>query len=159
MRPYRPRSGWRPAALAKASISSGQFKDKDQGAIVALAEAVLSFTEQLKAATTDIKPLVTAIETDISSVGDAMEVGAEHAIVGTELIKETRHKLNQLSSVSGNLSSLISRMVEVGPIQSHTLTHASQTIQGVVNLTTVTLGKSTELSELFHKLEATMQEL
>jgi methyl-accepting chemotaxis protein PixJ len=142
-----------------ASISSGQFKDKDQGAIVALAEAVLSFTEQLKAATTDIKPLVTAIETDISSVGDAMEVGAEHAIVGTELIKETRHKLNQLSSVSGNLSSLISRMVEVGPIQSHTLTHASQTMQGVVNLTTVTLGKSTELSELFTKLEATMQEL
>jgi methyl-accepting chemotaxis protein PixJ len=142
-----------------ASISSGQFKDKDQGAIVALAEAVLSFTEQLKAATTDIKPMVMAIETDISSVGDAMEVGAEHTIVGTELIKETRHKLNQLSSVNSNLSSLISKMVEVGPIQSHTLTHASQTMQGVVNLTTVTLGKSTELSELFNKLEATMQEL
>jgi methyl-accepting chemotaxis protein len=142
-----------------ASITSGQFRDQDQGAIVALAEAVLSFTEQLKTATTDIKPLVTAIETDISSVGDAMEVGAEHAIVGTELIKETRHKLNQLSSVSGNLSNLISRMVEAGPIQSHTLTHASQTMQGVVNLTTITLGQSTELSELFNKLEATMQEL
>jgi methyl-accepting chemotaxis protein len=142
-----------------ASIASGQARDGDRGAIVALAEAVLSFTEQLKTATTDIKPLVTAIETDISGVGDAMEVGAEHAIVGTELIKETRHKLNQLSSVSSNLSNLISRMVEAGPIQSHTLTHASQTMQGVVNLTTITLGQSTELSELFDKLEATVQEL
>ncbi|NJM78370.1 MAG: hypothetical protein HC852_24575 [Acaryochloridaceae cyanobacterium RU_4_10] len=142
-----------------ASIASGQFRDREQGEIVALAEAVLSFTEQLKAATTDIKPLVTAIETDISSVGDAMEVGAEHAIVGTELIKETRHKLNQLSSVSGNLSSLISRMVEASPMQSQTLAHASQTMQGVVNLTAIALGQSTELSELFDKLEATVPEL
>lgn len=142
-----------------ASIAAGQFKDRDRGAIVTLTEAVLSFTEQLKTAATDIKPLVTAIETDINAVGDAMEAGAEHAIVGTELIKETRHKLNQLSSVSSNLSSLLSRMVEVGPLQSHTLTHASQTIQGVVNLTAITLGTSTELSELFDKLESTMQKL
>ncbi|WP_404790401.1 GAF domain-containing protein [Altericista sp. CCNU0014] len=142
-----------------ASIASGQLRDRDRGAIAALAETVLSFTEQLKTATIDMKPLVAAIEADIHSVGDAMEVGAEHTIVGTELIKETRHKLNQLSSASTNLSGLISKMAEVGPAQSYAIAHASQTMQQAIELTTATLSKSTELSKLFDKLEATMQEL
>jgi GAF domain-containing protein len=141
----------------KLSIVSGQMGGKDQGAVVSIAEAALSFTQKIAGATAQLGPLVAAVESDTQSIANDMEIGAEQLIVGAELTQETQHRLNQLTVNGDRLSLLLSQMVDVAPSQSQAVTSTHRQIQEISQLMNFTLEKTAELSDLMSNLETVVQ--
>jgi GAF domain-containing protein len=137
------------------SISSG--RSGDQGAMVETTEAVLACAQQVTAAATQLQPLVAQMGQDAQTIMGAMEMGTEQAVVGTELARQTRHHLNQLTAYEDALTALLQKLVDVIPVQTQTLSSTRQSLQGVLTLTTQTLEKSTELSAMIRMLETTVQ--
>lgn len=134
------------------SITSGQ---QDQGAVVDATAAVLAFTQQMSAITAQLQPLVDQMQQDTQSIIQAMEMGSEQAIVGTELTKQTRHHLNQVQAHEETLAALLQKLMEAVP-QRHSLTATSQTVQTALTLTHQTLEQSAALSDLVKTLETSM---
>ncbi len=141
----------------KLSIVSGQMGGKDQGAVVSIAEAALSFTQKIAGATAQLSPLVAAVEADTQAIANDMEIGTEQLIVGAELTHETRHRLNQLTVNGDRLNLLLSQMIEVAPSQSQVVTSTHRQIQEISQLMNSTLEKTAELSDLMSNLETVVQ--
>ncbi len=141
----------------KLSIVSGQTGGKDQGAVVSIAEAALSFTQKIAGATAQLGPLVAAVEADTQAIANDMEIGTEQLIVGAELTQETRHRLNQLTVNGDKLGLLLNQMVEVAPSQSQVVTSTYRQIQEISQLMNYTLEKTAELSDLMSDLETVVQ--
>jgi GAF domain-containing protein len=137
------------------SISSG--RSGDQGAMVETTETVLACARQVTAAAAQLQPLMAKMEQDAQTIMGAMEMGTEQAVVGTELARQTRHHLNQLTTYEDALTALLRKLVDVIPVQTQTLSSTRQSLQGVLTLTTQTLEKSTELSAMIRMLETTIQ--
>ncbi|MGF1601177.1 MAG: GAF domain-containing protein [Thermosynechococcaceae cyanobacterium] len=137
------------------SISSG--RSGDQGAIVDTTEAVLACAQHITVATTQLQPLVDKMGQDTQAIMKAMEMGTEQAVMGTELAKQTRHHLNQLTAYEEKLTVLLLQLVNVIPAQAQTMSSTRQSVQGVLTLTTQTLEKSMMLSDLIQTLETTVQ--
>ncbi|MGB7414482.1 MAG: methyl-accepting chemotaxis protein, partial [Thermosynechococcaceae cyanobacterium] len=137
------------------SISSG--RSGDQGAIVDTTESVLACAQQITAATTQLQPLVDKMGQDTQAMMGTIEMGTEQAVVGTELVKQTRHHLNQLTAYEETLTVLLQQLVDVIPAQAQTMSSTRQSVQGVLTLTTQTLEKSMALSDLIQTLETTVQ--
>ncbi len=140
------------------SIASGRSREQDQGAIVDATESVLAFAQKITAATHQLQPLVQQMELDFQTVVGAMEIETEQIIMGTELAKQTRHHLNQITTYEDKLTTLLEKLVTVVPSQTQTLTTASQSIQAVLALTHQTIEKSAELSNLIQTLETSIQQ-
>jgi methyl-accepting chemotaxis protein PixJ len=132
------------------SILSGQSREDIQSSVSTVAETVLDSTRQIMAATVKLAPLATQIESESQSIMHGMEVGTEQVLVGTELVKETRYKLNQLTQYGDRLDQLVQRIVETSPTQSQTLNAITQQMQDMASLVNHTLEQATELSESLH---------
>lgn len=132
------------------SILSGQSRQDIQSSVSTVAETVLDSTRQIMAATVKLAPLATQIESESQSIMHGMEVGTEQVLVGTELVKETRYKLNQLTQYGDRLDQLVQRIVETSPTQSQTLTAITQQMQDMTSLVNHILEQATELSESLH---------
>jgi GAF domain-containing protein len=132
------------------SIISGQDRDDIQSSVGTVAETVLESTQQIITATAQLAPLATQMEIESQSIMHAMEVGTEQVIVGTELVKETRYKLNQLTQYGDRLDQLLQRIVETSPSQSQSLTTITQQMQEMTHSVNHLLEQATELSEHLH---------
>jgi methyl-accepting chemotaxis protein PixJ len=132
------------------SILSGQSREDIQSSVSTVSRTVLDATQQIMAATAQLSPLATQIESESQSIMHGMEVGTEQVLVGTELVKETRYKLNQLTQYGDRLDQLLQRIVEASPSQSQTLTAITQQMQEMTSLVNQTLEQATELSASLH---------
>jgi methyl-accepting chemotaxis protein PixJ len=132
------------------SILSGQSREDIQSSVSTVAETVLDSTRQIMSATANLAPLATQIESESQSIMHGMEVGTEQVLVGTELVKETRYKLNQLTQYGDRLDQLVQRIVETSPAQSQTLNAITQQMQDMTSLVNHILEQATELSESLH---------
>jgi methyl-accepting chemotaxis protein PixJ len=132
------------------SILSGQSREDIQSAVSTIAETVLDSTRQIMATTAKLAPMATQIESESQSIMHGMEVGTEQVLVGTELVKETRYKLNQLTQYGDRVDQLVQRIVETSPTQSQTLTAITQQMQDMTSLVNHILEQATELSESLH---------
>jgi GAF domain-containing protein len=141
----------------KLSIVSGQTGGTDQGAVVSIAEAALSFTQKIAGTTAQLGPLVAAVEADTQAIANDMEIGTEQLIVGAELTQETQHRLNQLTVDGDHLGLLLAQMVEAGPSQSQVAISTHRQIQEISQLMNDTVQKTAELSDLMSNLETVVQ--
>jgi GAF domain-containing protein len=141
----------------KLSIVSGQTGGKDQGAVVSIAEAALSFTQKIAGATAQLGPLVAAVEADTQAIANDMEIGTEQLIVGAELTQEAQHQLNRLTVNGDHLGLLLAQMIEVAPSQSQVAISTHRQIQEISQLMNDTLEKTAELSDLMSNLETVVQ--
>jgi twitching motility protein PilJ len=142
-----------------AVIGAGRAADAGQESVVFIAEAVHSLTQQLTRATKDIEPLVAELETEANTVAAAMETGTKQVTAGIELTKETRQKLNELTTMSAKIGTLVSNMALSAAGQAQTLTEASQTVLEVANLADRTSKQSAAVAESFTKLAVVAQEV
>lgn len=132
------------------SILSGRSQEDVQSSVSTVAETVLDATQQIMATTAQLASLATQIESESQSIMHGMEVGTEQVLVGTELVKETRYKLNQLTQYGDRLDQLLQRIVETSPSQSQTLTAITQQMQDMTSLVNHILEQASELSESLH---------
>lgn len=142
-----------------AAIGAGRAPDAGQESVVFIAEAVRSLAQQLTRATKDIEPLVAELETEANTVAAAMETGTKQVTAGIELTKETRHKLNELTTMSAKIGTLVSNTALSAAGQAQTSTEASQTVLEVANLADRTSEQSAAVAESFTKLAVVAQEV
>lgn len=142
-----------------AAIGAGRAADAGQESVVFIAEAVHSLTQQLTRATKDIEPLVAELETEANTVAAAMETGTKQVTAGIELTKETRQKLNELTTMSAKIGTLVSNMALSAAGQAQTSTEASQAVLEVANLADRTSKQSAVVAESFTKLAVVAQEV
>ena len=86
----------------KASIEAARAGAKGKGFAV-IADEVRSLASQSAAATTEIDNLVTRIQLETNEVVQTMNAGKTQVAHGTELVRQTRQSLNEVSA--GNFSS------------------------------------------------------
>ena len=115
------------------TIKAGPAGDVGQEHLVSLAETVRSSTEQLATAIARIESFTGEIETEAKDLVATIKVGTEQAVSGTELIEETRQKLNQIAIANYRIITLISRIAQAATDQVSTSTCASQSIQTVAS--------------------------
>ena len=142
-----------------ATIGAGRAGDAAQESVIAIAEAVRSLTQQLTRATADIEPLVAEFETEAETLAAAMETGTDQVVAGMELTKETRQNLNQITTMSAKISTLVSSLALSAADQVEKSTEASQTVLEVANLANHTSKQSAAVVESFTKLATVCQEL
>ena len=105
----------------KASIEAARAGDKGKG-FATIADEVRSLATQSATATTDIENLVARIQLETNEVVSAMAQGTEQVTLGTELVKQTRQSLNQVTAASQEVSQLIAGIAQSARGQS-TISH------------------------------------
>ena len=105
----------------KASIEAARAGDKGKG-FATIADEVRSLATQSATATTDIENLVARIQLETNEVVSAMTQGTKQVTLGTELVKQTRHSLNQVTAASQEINQLIGGIVQSATGQS-TISH------------------------------------
>ncbi len=122
------------------TIKAGQAGDGDltQEHLVFLAETVRSSMEELATAIAEIESFTGEIETKAKELVATIEVGTQQAVSGTELIEETRQKLNQIAIANYRIITLISRIAQAATDQVSTSTCASQSLETVASLASQT---------------------
>ena len=130
------------------TIKAGQAGDGDltQEHLVFLAETVRSSMEQLATAIAEIESFTGEIETKAKELVATMEVGTRQAVSGTELIEETRQKLNQIAIANYRIITVISRIAQAATDQVSTSTCASQSLETVASLASQTSESKRESS-------------
>ncbi len=141
-----------------ASIEANGNDKQGQGFAV-VAEEVRSLSEQSTAATKEIEQIVEEIQTETNQVVTAMETGREQVIAGTELVENTRQKLNSIANVSGQIRSLVEEMAQAATAQAKTSASVSSSMQEVETIAQKTLHQSVTGAESFNRLLGVAKEL
>ncbi len=141
-----------------ASIEANGSDKEGQGFAV-VAEEVRSLSEQSTAATKEIEQIVEEIQTETNQVVTAMETGREQVIAGTELVENTRQKLNSIANVSGQIRALVEGMAEAATAQAKTSASVSSSMQEVETIAQKTLHQSVTGADSFNRLLGVAKEL
>jgi methyl-accepting chemotaxis protein len=134
-----------------AAIEAARAGEEGRGFAV-VAEEVRSLAQQSSAATEEIGQLVEEIQTQTSEVVLAMEAGTEQVVEGTQLVEETRAKLNEITSVSATINRLIGEISEATAVQTQAYETVSQTMEQVAAIADDSSKQSDHVAESFARL-------
>ncbi len=126
-----------------------------------LADNAVSQVQQLNAsiAEAEIESLVAQIQTEANKSIAAMESGVEQAIIGTELVKQTQHKFNEIITITDQMKKLVDELAQTAPMQAKASTSASQSVLEFANIATKTSEQVMAVAKSLDKLSPFAQDL
>lgn len=124
-----------------------------------VAEEVRSLSQQSAEATTEIEKLVTTIQAETNEVMNAMEMGTEQVVIGTQLVEETRQSLNKITAASAEISELFSAISQATIEQSSTSDSVTQTMMEVAEISGRTSREADRVVAAFKELRVVAEEL
>jgi methyl-accepting chemotaxis protein PixJ len=141
-----------------AAIEAARAGEEGRGFAV-VAEEVRSLAQQSATATAEIESLVEEIQTQTNEVVAAMEAGTEQVVTGTQLVEETRSKLNQIATVGNSINQLVSEISQATAAQTQASTTVSATMQQVAAIANGTSEQSEAVAQSFARLLQVAEEL
>lgn len=141
-----------------AAIEATRAGEYGKGFAV-VADEVRTLAYQSANATTEIERLVAEIQTEISQVTAVMEVGISQVVQGSELVDETRHSLSEIVAVTNQISSLVEGITQATKMQNQQSQTLTEAMTDVSTLANKTFASSTQISQSFHELLTTSEEL
>jgi methyl-accepting chemotaxis protein PixJ len=114
----------------KASIEAARAGEQGKG-FATIADEVRSLATQSATATTDIENIVAKIQLETNAVVAAMAQGTEQVTLGTNLVKQTRQSLNQVTAASQEISQLVATIAQSAQGQSTISQEVSENIASV----------------------------
>ncbi len=141
-----------------ASIEAAHAGKQGSGFAV-VAEEVRSLARQSAQAAVEIKTMIEAIQEETNEVVEAMEMGTQQVVLGTQTVEETRNCLNQISMASDQINQLITAITGSALEQSQVSEEIAETMTDVVLISTKTSSTTNEVSESFQQLLKVAAEL
>jgi methyl-accepting chemotaxis protein PixJ len=114
----------------KASIEAARAGEQGKG-FATIADEVRSLATQSASATTDIENIVAKIQLETNAVVAAMAQGTEQVALGTNLVKQTRQSLNQITAASQEINQLVTTIAQSALGQSAISHEVSENIANV----------------------------
>lgn len=111
----------------KASIEAARAGEQGKG-FATIADEVRSLATQSATATTDIENIVARIQLETGQLFSAMAEGTEQVNLSTELVKQTRSSLNQITAASQEISELITVITQTAGGQANISHEVSENI-------------------------------
>ncbi len=111
----------------KASIEAARAGEQGKG-FATIADEVRSLATQSATATTDIENIVARIQLETGQLFSAMAEGTEQVNLSTELVRQTRSSLNQITVSSQEISELITVITQTAGGQANISHEVSENI-------------------------------
>ena len=140
------------------TIAISGTDNTDSESIIELTDALLSSVQQLYKAIARINPLLAGIDNEVCTGKTAIDSAMQEVVTGTELVQDTRQKLEQMIAVNVNVGFLVDKVVKDAESQLSVSTSAGQSIQNVVNLANRISEHSLAITESFNQMIALTQE-
>ncbi|MEP0904205.1 methyl-accepting chemotaxis protein [Leptolyngbya subtilissima ST-M1] len=141
-----------------ASIEASRAGEGGKGFAV-VAEEVRELARQSAEATTEIEKLVASIQAETNAVVTAMETGTEQVVTGTQLVDETRQSLNQITTVSRQISALVAAIADATVVQTQASEVVSETITSAAASASQNSTAANQVSDSFAQLRSVAQAL
>ena len=141
-------------------IKESQTGDAPQSSLAEpLVTTMESLREDLAKATAEIQSLVSTIETEVNDLKSTMKAKTEKIAKGTDLVEETRQKLNQVDTVTTKMNVLLGNINNATAQGVQTSTSTSQAILATTNLMEQNSEQSQILADSLNKLLAVYQQV
>ena len=141
-------------------IKERQTGDAPQSSLAEpLVPTLESLREDLAEATAEIQSLVSTIETEVKDLKSTMKAKTEKIAKGTDLVEETRQKLNQVDTVTTKMNVLLGNIINATAQGVQTSTSTSQAILATTNLMEQNSEQSQILADSLNKLLAVYQQV
>ncbi|HEY9729026.1 MAG TPA: GAF domain-containing protein, partial [Chroococcales cyanobacterium] len=141
-----------------ASIEATRAGEYGRGFVV-VADEVRSLARQSADATAEIEQLVQEIQEGTAEVSNAMETGIQQVAQGTNLVTDTRQRLNEIVAATTQISQLVKGITEATQVQTQQFQSVTQTMSEVSAIANQTSEESIEISTSFKELLAMAQNL
>jgi methyl-accepting chemotaxis protein PixJ len=141
-----------------ASIEAARAGEEGLGFTV-VADEVQSLAAQSAQTATDIEGLVLEIQTETDKVVRAMEESSKEVLSSSELMKQTRSSLQQLTTTSEEINQLVEAIATAVREQSQSSQTVTKTIQEVAVIVSETSSSVTDVSGSFQELLSISQQL
>ena len=135
-----------------ASIEAARAGEEGKGFAV-VAEEVGALATQSSEATKEVSTIIAGIQTEITQVVEAMEVGIIQAEQGTRLVEKTKASLQQIVEVSYQIDHLVQSISKTTVSQAETSQNVTQLMEQIAQLSKRTSGFSQNASS---SLESTV---
>ena len=142
----------------KASIEAARAGAKGKGFAV-IADEVRSLASQSAAATTEIDNLVTRIQLETNEVVQTMNAGKAKVANGTELVRQTRQSLNEVTQVSRQISQLVQAISLAAKTQSETSQEVSEAMTNVAAIAQNNSRSAAQVSTAIQQLSTVAEKL
>ncbi|NEZ58277.1 methyl-accepting chemotaxis protein [Adonisia turfae] len=134
-----------------ASIEAARAGEEGRGFAV-VADEVRSLAQQSAEATTEIENLVAEIQAETNEVVEAMEMGTEQVVVGTQLVDKTRESLNSIAQVTTEIKDLVNSISQATFSQSESSENMTKVMKDVANIAQKTSADANTVSTSFREL-------
>lgn len=141
-----------------ASIEAARAGEEGRGFAV-VADEVRSLAQQSAEATTEIENLVAEIQAETNEVVEAMEMGTEQVVAGTQLVNETRESLNEIARVTTEMNILVNSINQAALSQSERSESVTKVMKDVADIAQKTSSDASKVSTSFRELLEISQSL
>lgn len=141
-----------------ASIEANRAGEEGRG-FALVAEEIGALASQSGAATKDIEQIVESIQRETSEVAQAMELGTEQVIEGTQFVENTKKSLKKIFEVSRQIDQLVQSISQATISQAQTSDQATELMKQIAQVSERTANSARQVSHSLQQTTTVTQQL